>query len=182
MSDLATTNGHSRRSLLKRGVVLAAGAVGLSAASGTTARAARRLDAGSTGLRLFGSNWRLVTPARQPGEAIQLGDQGAVYGDLLDGPRGNSLGRFYGSRLAIQAAPGGFSRADASVEVHTFVLPGGTIVGMGTSVLGKAIFAIVGGTGVYAGAKGSYAATQRLREHGGDDTAEFIMTLHGMEA
>ncbi len=177
MSDLATTNGHSRRSLLKRGLVLAAGAVGFSAASGTPARAMTKLGTVSPGLRLFGSNWRLVTPARQPGEAIQLGDHGAVYGDLLDGPNGKPLGRFYGSRLAIQAASGGYTRADASVEVHTFVLPGGTIVGMGTSVLGKAIFAIVGGTGAYAGATGSYAATQRLRELGGNGTAEFDLTL-----
>lgn len=175
MTELATTNGHSRRSVLKRGLALAAGAIGLSATGGT-ARAATRLDAGRGALRLTGANWRLVTPARQAGEAIQLGDHGAVYGDLLDA-RNKLVGQFYGSRLAIQAAPGGHARADASVEVHTFVLPEGTLVGMGTSVLGKAIFAIVGGTGAYAATKGSYAATQRLRELGGNGTAEFDLTL-----
>jgi hypothetical protein len=50
-------------------------------------------------------------------------------------------------------------------------------MGMGTSVLGRAIFAIVGGTGAYANAKGSYAAHQRLRELGGNGTAEFDLTL-----
>jgi len=174
MTELET-NGHSRRSVLKRGLVLAAGAVGLSAAGGT-ARAATKLDAGGGAIRLLGSNWRLVTPARAAGEAIQLGDHGAVYGDLLDA-RKRAIGQFYGSRLAIQAMPGGHVRADASVEVHTFVLPTGTLIGMGTSVLGKAVFAIVGGTGAYANAKGSYAATQRLRELGGNGTAEFDLTL-----
>jgi hypothetical protein len=177
MSDLATTNGHSRRSVLKRGLVLAAGAVGLSAASGTSADAATMLDSGHGRFRLYGSNWRLATPNRRPGEAIQLGDHGALYGELLDRPNGRRLGQFYGSRLAIGAAPSGFERADAGVEVHTFVFPGGTIVGMGTSVPGRAVFAIVGGTGAYAGATGSYTATQRLRELGGNGTAEFDLTL-----
>ena len=172
----ATRSGHSRRSVLKRGLVLIAGAVGLSATEGT-AQAATRLDAGRGSLlRLQGANWRLAVPDRKAGEAIQLGDHGAVYGDLLDS-RKRLIGQFYGSRLAIQAAPGGHVHADASVEVHTFVLPTGTLIGMGTSVLGKAVFAIVGGTGAYANAKGSYAATQRLRELGGNGTAEFDLTL-----
>jgi hypothetical protein len=174
MTELAT-NGHSRRSVLKRGLVLAAGAVGLSAASGE-ARAATKIDVSGGEFRLYGSNWRLVTPARAAGEAIQLGDHGAVYGDLLDA-RKRAIGQFYGSRLAIQAAQNGHAHADASVEVHTFVLPKGTLIGMGTSVLGKAVFAIVGGTGAYANAKGSYAATQWLRELGGNGTAEFDLTL-----
>ena len=114
---------------------------------------------------------------RQPGEAIQLGDHGTLYGDLFGSAKGKAIGQFYGSRLAVQAAPGGHTRADASVEVHTFVLPEGTIVGMGTSVHGGAVFAIVGGTGAYADAKEPYAATQRLREHGGNGTAEFILTI-----
>lgn len=170
-----TTDGHSRRNVLKRGLVLAAGAVGLSAGSGV-ARAATKIDADGGGLRLYGSNWRLVTPARAAGEAIQLGDHGAVYGELLDA-RKRAIGQFYGSRLAIQAAQGGHAHANASVEVHTFVLPKGTLIGMGTSVLGQAVFAIVGGTGAYASAKGSYTATQRLRELGGNGTAEFDLTL-----
>jgi hypothetical protein len=179
MSDVTTTNGHSRRSMIKRGLVLAAGAFGVTAA-GTEARAATAAVPGR--LRLFGRNWQLSVPDRQPGEAMRLGDHGAVYGDLHESPQGAVLGQFFGSRLALQSTPGGHARADASVEVHTFVLPHGTIVGMGTAVLGDAVFAVVGGTGTYAGVKGSYVANQRLRELGGNGTAEFILTLHGMEA
>jgi hypothetical protein len=179
MTEVATTNnGHNRRTLLKRGLVLAAGALGVTAA-GKEAKAATTTVPSS--LRLHGTNWRLAVPDRQPGAILRLGDHGAVYGDLFDRPNGKPLGRFYGSRLAIQSTPGGHARADASVEVHTFVLPYGTIIGMGTAVLGEAIFAIVGGTGVYAGAKGSYSATQRLREHGGNGTADFVLNLKSLE-
>jgi hypothetical protein len=180
MTELATTsNGHSRRKILKRGLVLAAGAFGVTAA-GKEAQAATRTVPNQ--LRLVGRNWRLSVPDRQPGEPLRLGDVGAVYGDLFDGRKGSPFGQFFGSRLAIQSAPGGHARADGSVEVHTFVLPHGTIVGMGTAVFGDAVFAIVGGTGKYHAVTGSYVANQRLREQGGNGTAEFILTLHGLEA
>jgi hypothetical protein len=179
MTEIATnTNGQSRRTILKRGLVLAAGALGVTVA-GKEAKAATVVVPNQ--LRLHGVNWRLSVPARQPGQAVQLGDHGAVYGDLLDRPNGRPFGQFFGSRLAIQSTPGGHARADASVEVHTFVLPRGTIIGMGTAVLGEAIFAIVGGTGIYHGAKGSYSATQRLREHGGNGTADFVLNLKSLE-
>jgi hypothetical protein len=179
MTEVATTNnGHNRRTLLKRGLVHAAGALGVTAA-GKEAKAAT--IGVPTQLRLHGTNWRLAVSDRQPGDILRLGDHGAVYGDLLDRPSGKPLGHFYGSRLAIQSAPGSFARADASFEVHTFVLPYGTLIGMGTAVLGEAIFAIVGGTGVYAGAEGSYSATQRLRELGGNGTADLVLNLKSLE-
>lgn len=162
MSEL----GQSRRSLLKRGLVVAGGAVGLGAIGSKEARA--QLPIGRE-VVLYGGRWRLETPGRKPGEALQPGDHSAVYGELLDKRNGRVIGQFHGSRLALQQ--------HAGVEVHTFVLPGGTLVGMGTSLLDEAVFAVVGGTGRYAGAKGSYAATQRLREYGGNGTAEFKLTL-----
>lgn len=168
MTELA--QGQNRRSLLKRAFVLAAGAVGVGAvAKDAHSQIGTGLPVDGREVRLYGRSWRLETPGRRPGEAIQAGDHGVVYGDLLDAQQGHVLGQFYGSRLAMHG--------QAGVEVHTFVLPGGTIVGMGTSVLGEAVFAVVGGTGSYAGAKGSYVAKQRLREQGGNGTAEFKLTL-----
>jgi hypothetical protein len=167
MSELA--HGQNRRSLLKKALVAAAGAVGVGAlAKDAHSQIGLPLN-GNREIRLYGRSWRLETAGRRPGEAIQPGDHGAVYGDLLDGRSGKVVGRFHGSRLALQA--------HAGVEVHTFVLPGGTLVGLGTSLLGEAVFAVVGGTGSYAGAKGSYVAIQRLREQGGNGTAEFKLTL-----
>ena len=40
---------------------------------------------------------------------------------------------------------------------------------------------MLGGTGTYAGATGSYLARQLPRELGGNGTAEFHLTLAGME-
>jgi hypothetical protein len=168
---------QNRRMLLKRGLLAAAGAVGLGAAT-RDAKATLAMPAtGTRELRLYGRAWRLETPGRRPGDAIQPGDHGAVSGELLDRPNGRVIGRFHGSRLATGP------RAHAAMEVHTLVLPKGTIVGMGTSLLGEAVFAVVGGTGAYATARGSYVARQRLRELGGNGTAEFTLTLDaGKEA
>jgi hypothetical protein len=167
--------GQNRRSLLKRGFILAAGAVGLGAVTrDANAQLDRSLETGKE-VSLHGRRWRLETSGRRPGEAIQPGDHGVVHGELLDGPKGRVVGQFFGSRLAFVPMPG--ARATAGVEVHTFVLTGGTIVGMGTSLPGRSVFAVVGGTGAYAGATGSYAAIQRLREQGGNGTAEFKLSL-----
>ena len=172
---------QSRRSVLKRALLVGAGAIGLGAAADKAgATMPLQLEPNhepDRELRLHGRNWRLETAGRKPGEPIQLGDNGAVHGELLDGPKGTVLGQFFGSRLAIQAVAGPHPRANGGIEVHTFVLPGGTILGMGTSLPGASVFAVVGGTGVYAGAHGSYVATQRLREQGGNGTAEFNLTL-----
>jgi hypothetical protein len=46
--------------------------------------------------------------------------------------------------------------APAQLETHTFRLPGGTLVGMGTATPeGESVFAIIGGTGRFPGATGS---------------------------
>ena len=169
------TNGQSRRGVLTRGLLAAAGALGVGAA-------ARAAPAPTTELRLHGTSWRLDAPGRRRGEQIRRGDHGTVHGELLDAPGRTSLGRFFGSRMAVQSAPGGHVRADASVEVHTFVLRDGTILGMGTSLPGESLFAIVGGTGAYTGASGSYSAVQRLHELGGDGTADFHLTIRRPEA
>jgi hypothetical protein len=179
VSAVVEGNGHSRRSVLKRGLLVVAGAIGVTAAGKEGSAEARPLP---NEFRLFGRSWRLDAPGRVPGEQIRRGDGGVVYGELVDAPTGKPTGRFFGSRLAVQSAPGGNVRADASVEIHTFVLPGGTLVGMGTALPAESVFAIVGGTGDYAGASGSYTAVQRLRELGGNGTAEFHVTLHRPEA
>jgi hypothetical protein len=49
---------------------------------------------------------------------------------------------------------------------------------MGSAAGGQDAFAIVGGTGEFAGARGSYVARQSLRERGGDGTAEIHMFLN----
>ena len=171
-----TTTGQSRRGLLGRGLVLLAGVVGVGAGAGATKLVAGNADETSGPVQLYGRNWLLQTPARKPGERLVPGEQGTVYGELVDA-RGKSVGQFYGSRMAIQSGVAGPIEADGSMELHTFRLEGGTILGIGSMIAGESIFSIAGGTGRYAGSRGTYIAQQRLRELGGDGTAEFTIDL-----
>jgi hypothetical protein len=171
-------SGENRRSLLTRGLVLIGGAIGLGASSEAAAAAAPppKGAAKPTVLVLRARAITLQAPARKAGERIRPGDHGTLVGELVDA-RGRPQGRFYGSRLAFDSGLDRHSGADASVELHTFKLDGGTILGMGSTFPGESAFAIVGGTGRYAGARGSYEAVVRLRELGGDSTAHFVLKL-----
>ena len=73
-----------------------------------------------------------------------------------------------------------FAAGASSLEIHTFALKDGTIHGLGSAARGaEGHFVILGGTGRYAGASGSYVARQSSRELGGNGTAEFHLTLAG---
>jgi hypothetical protein len=172
-----TNTGQSRRGLLGRGLVVLAGVVGIGAGAGAT-KLATQDDEGRVAdlLRLHGRNWILQTPDRRPGEPLVAGDRGIVYGELVN-LSGRPVGQFHGSRMAVQSALGGPVDAQGSLEMHTFRLEGGTLLGIGSTVGGESVFAIAGGTGRYAGSRGTYIAEQRLRELGGDGTAEFTIDL-----
>jgi hypothetical protein len=170
----------SRRSLLGRGALLAAGALGITAAGaqGTAwARASRKRGAQ---LRLYGRNFHLHSPSRRAGKVPENGDRHSTYGELLDRPDGKVIGHFTAAHLTHDSP---FGAGASSLEIHTFTLKGGTIHGLGTVTRGaEGHFVIVGGTGRYAGAQGSYVARQGARELGGNGTAEFDLTLAGQEA
>jgi hypothetical protein len=96
-----------------------------------------------------------------------------LSGELVDA-EGTSLGRFLGISTAFDATSPGTS----AVESHTFQLADGTLHGTGTAEAGgESVFAIVGGTGRYHGARGSYVARQMPVELGGDGSAAFTMTF-----
>jgi hypothetical protein len=59
------------------------------------------------------------------------------------------------------------------VELHTFQLDGGTLLGMGR--VGG--YAIVGGTGSFAGASGAYLFEHLSKARGGDGSANFVIDL-----
>ena len=170
-------SGQSRRGVLGRGLVLLAGVVGVGAGAGATKLATDKDTRVATEqIRLQGRNWILQTPDRRPGERLVAGERGTVYGELVDA-NGTAMGQFYGSRMAVQSSLAGPADADGSLELHTFRLAGGTLLGIGSVIGGESIFSIAGGTGRFAGSRGSYVAEQRLRELGGDGTAEFTIDL-----
>jgi hypothetical protein len=170
----------TRRGLLRSAVLLAAGAVvtgvGLQRAAPANALAAEAgpgagaVAGAVTTLTLHGRGWYLAGRGRPAGLPPADGDRGTASGDLFDATGTAEVGSFRSACFH-----GGAGSAD--LELHTFSLADGTIVGMGSSRDGEGAFAIVGGTGRYAIARGTYDARQGVRETGGDGTAEFVFTF-----
>jgi hypothetical protein len=169
------TGTSSRRSLLRRGLGLAAGAIGLGAV-GPEAAGAATLPS-KTELRLHGRSFHFHAPDHRAGAVPAKGERHSVYGELLDRPGGKVVGHFTAAHFTHDSP---FAGAASSLEIHTFNLTDGTIHGLGSAVRGaEGHFAVLGGTGRYAGARGSYVARIHVREHGGNGTAAFHLTLAG---
>jgi len=127
--------------------------------------------------RLFGSNWHFASETRSLGELPAAGTRGAVYGELLDAPEGTKVGEFYAASFWAGSPFGESDISAQALEMHTFRFPDGTLIGMGSQNGTEGVFAIVGGTGRYHGATGSYTAIQRTVGLGGDGSADFTFTL-----
>jgi hypothetical protein len=167
----------SRRQMLKSSLALAAGAVGIGAArtalGGADPPAAAATGRLPTRLSLSARHVHAVVEGRPLGQGARAGDRTVLSGELVDA-EGTSLGRFLGISTAFDATSPGTS----AVESHTFQLADGTLHGTGTAEAGgESVFAIVGGTGRYHGARGSYVARQMPVELGGDGSAAFTMTF-----
>ena len=160
----------SRRRLVQ-GLAVAAGAAGLT----VTGRAAASeggessIEAGRR-LVVHGTGWRATVVGAVPGLMPELGAVPSTTGNLV--VAGQSVGTF-----ASASVPGSGGR----FVLHSFDLGHGSLLGMGAGPLADGAFAIVGGTGRYAGAQGSYTAVQRPRNLGGDGTAEFVLDLTAWE-
>jgi len=167
----------ARRTILKRGAIGAASVAAL-AVSASTASSLQRAStetraAGSTQIRLLGRAWHAdFAKAGLPGK----GDRYAVYGELHD-PAGGKLGEFFSQNVGVDSPFQITGEGVGSFEIHTISLAGGTIVGVGVGGGVERSYAIVGGTGKYAGVRGSYLARQDIYGLGGDGKAELLLTL-----
>jgi hypothetical protein len=170
MSYMSTQLGATRRSVLGY-LGLAAGAAAAAIGLGAGVEGVARGEIAS-GLRMTGEGWRLRSPDLMRGQLPRRGDVVSVTGVLRD-----AAGRtadFYGTSSHLDTPGGHPTWAAAALETHTFKFADGTLVGMGTALAGEeSVFAVVGGTGKYSGATGSYTAVQSPLETGGDGTAEF---------
>ena len=166
-----------RRTILKRGALGAASVAAVVAAGATSstsrAVAPQTRSAGSTQIRLVGRDWHVDTAKTAlPGK----GDRYAVYGELFD-PAGGKVGEFFSQNIGVDSPFQITGEGVGSFEIHTLSLLGGTIVGVGVGGGRERSYAIVGGTGKYAGARGSYLARQDTYGLGGDGKAELLLTL-----
>jgi hypothetical protein len=159
----------TRRGALGRGLLFLGGLVGVGAET-----AAAAPDQGT--LVLYARNLDDGVPGRRPGGLPQRGDRLTLRAELLDRPGGEPIGELHGAGFALHG-PGAHVDGAERLELHTFKLRDGTIVGSGSGGTLTGEFAILGGTGRYAGVRGTYVARHERRERGGNGTAEFHLTF-----
>jgi hypothetical protein len=168
----------SRRALLAQAGLVAgiagAGAVGLKAVAGDTGATAAPTPLGGRSLPRVaqGRDWRIVFGDLAPGTAPSASTPRLPQGALVDGD-GAPLGTLESS---LMPSTGGVT------HLHRIDLGDGGLIGMGPGTLADATFVILGGTGRYQGASGTYHAVQRPRETGGDGTATFTFDIRTPEA
>jgi hypothetical protein len=104
------------------------------------------------------------------------GERYSVYGELTNG-NGDKVGEFFSQNVGVDSPFQITGEGTGAFEIHTLTLPGGTIVGVGVGGGRERNFAVVGGTGKYSGARGSYLARQDTYGLGGDGKAEILLTL-----
>jgi hypothetical protein len=175
----------SRRFVLTRGLyaLVGAGLAGTAILSGngstrsTTATSPATADsgakaasaAGPLNMSMFVRDVRFTTPGLKLGTLPDFGSAMSPKG-RLESPTGDQLGKFSSGIL-----PG----SDGQVAVQRFILSDGSLIGMGSGQLDGEEYAVVGGTGRFAGAIGSYTVTLQAGTSGRD--AEFAISLTGMK-
>jgi hypothetical protein len=158
----------TRRSAIRRGLLAFGGVVGLGAASKVGAATA---SGGSLVLRA--QHLQVHVGGQRATRMPASGEPAAAQGELED-ERGRRVGEVHVALMPVHG-PGRVSADAGTMEWHTFHLEGGTIIGSGSAGTEGGAFAIVGGTGRYAGARGTYTM---VRGDGlGTGTAEFVLRL-----
>jgi hypothetical protein len=166
---------ESRRSALKRMALALGGLGGVAAGAGGWKLAQGSAD---ETLTFQGRGWHITSNSVAKGKLPEGGNRMLAYGELYRPEGGDKVGDFAATYFSLpQPAAGGRL---ASLEQHVFNLPGGSIHGSGITAPGFATedeFAILGGTGRYAGARGTYLLRQNHLEFGGDGTATITFRL-----
>jgi len=89
------------------------------------------------------------------------------------------VGEFYANGLGLETAFGPSVPAVSCVEFQTFQLPDGVLfgVGAGGGAGAQRTWAVLGGTGRFAGARGTYVEREVSVAPAGRGAVEFILTL-----
>jgi hypothetical protein len=101
--------------------------------------------------------------------------------ELLDGAQGAVVGELVATSLGSGASFGAPSPAGACVELQTFRIGDDTLFGMGTEAAraGERAYAVLGGTGRFAGARGACVERSLGDEGAARGQVEFLVTLVG---
>jgi hypothetical protein len=165
-----------RRTLLQRGLALLAGAVGLGVAGGAGGDGVPAPGSGGT-LRLYGR--RCASPRSPRGDGLTRATHVISSGDLLEGPEGHVVGSFHTNALCLATPLGPTLAAASNIEFHTFTLESGTLFALaaGPAAAGLGSGAVIGGTGRFAGARGTYVG--QLPSSGPQErgAVEFVFNL-----
>jgi hypothetical protein len=163
-----------RRTLLQRGLALLGGALGVGAVGGEV-HARAETGARAQTLQLLG---RRRTTARLAGAARDAHPHAVSSGDLLDATGNETIGSFHTNGFCLETRLGSPIPSDSNIAFQTFVLADGSLFGLGAgpSPAGDRTCAVLGGTGRYAGAQGTYLERVPSRP-AGRDAVEFIFTL-----
>jgi hypothetical protein len=114
---------------------------------------------------IHGADWRVVWPGVKPGTHPPVGSARLPHGRLVD-EAGAAIGVFDASLMPTSGR---------GAHLHRLELADGTITAVGPATFDDATYAVVGGTGRYAGASGSYHLVQRPAPSGG--TATFTLDV-----
>jgi Dirigent-like protein len=172
-------SGTPRRTLLQRTLLLLGASVALGGAEKEVfGDHSPPVVKGGSSTVIYGRRRQLHTAGRRPGES----GNGRMdsYGELWDRPDGAKVGDFHSTCLCLDSPYGSQSISAFNVEFQTLNMKEGTLIGMGTagtSGKGMSVHAVVGGTGRYAGARGSYVLRPSAGEQGGQGMVEFVLTL-----
>ena len=163
-----------RRTLLQRGLALIGGALGVGAVGGEVhARSETRASAQT--LQLVG---RRRTAARRAGVAQDAHQHAVSSGDLLDAAGKETIGSYHTNGFCLETRLGSPLPSESNIAFQTFVLAEGSLFGLGggPSPDGDRTCAVLGGTGRYAGAQGTYV--ERVpSQSAARNAVEFVFTL-----
>lgn len=177
----------NRRQALRNAFMFLGAAVGIGAASKNLTAA--QLDDSppeanpSPGKKLVIEARRLRISSQdiRRGELPRAGVRMTARAEIVSASSKNKkVGEFLATYHRVSNPGKAAAHEPGSLEHHTFILPEGTIFGTGVSTAGtegEGQFAILGGTGRYHGARGSYTARQSHVDFGGNGAATFTLTL-----
>jgi hypothetical protein len=173
----------NRREALRRAFALIGAAVGIGAARNHLTRAQqppREADPAKQ-LVLQARRLRISSQDLHRGELPQAGVRMMAKAEIVSGSsKERKVGEFFATYHRVNTPGKVADHEPGSLEQHTFILAEGTIFGTGVSqsgMDGEGQFAIIGGTGRYHGARGSYVARQSHVDFGGNGNATFNFTL-----